>query len=231
MASGFPLMGRSNMSTYPPGREERSQRRQRRVATAARASTTATPPVKQCQTNLDRPQPRPQSRCSRWTFHLSVLLSHAACPPRASRPSPPHQEGHHPPATRLEDMRSPCLGERHHSATILGEWHHPATNSSRQGVGQDQALVQAGRQVALGVASAIVRVTKPTWNLERRQQQPAARTDVSEEVKYYSKLHQRARRRPSSNPSSSTSSNCTRCSTYVNDPDSSPRRGNASRAH
>ena len=125
MASSYPLMGRSNMSTYPPGREERSQRRQRRVATAARASTTAAPPVKQCQTNLDRPQPRPQSRCSRWTFHLSVLLSHTACPPRASRPSPPHQEGHHPPATRLEDMRSPCLGERHHSATILGEWHHP----------------------------------------------------------------------------------------------------------
>ena len=52
----------------------------------------------------------------------------------------------------------------------------------------------------------------------------AARTDVSEEVKYYSKLHQRARRRPSLNPSSSTSLNCTRCSTYVNDPDSSPRK-------
>ena len=146
MASGFPLMGRSNMSTYPPGREERSQRRQRRVATAARASTTATPPVKQCQTNLDRPQPPPQSRCSRWTFHLSVLLSHAACPPRASRPSPPHQEGHHPPATRLEDMRSPCLGERHHSATILGEWHHPATNiiSARRGSRYDVATATDG---------------------------------------------------------------------------------------
>ena len=59
---------------------------------------------------------------------------------------------------------------------------------------------------------------------KQRQRQPAARTDVSEEVKYYSKLHQRARRRPSLNPSSSTSSNCTRCSTYVNDPDSSPRK-------
>ena len=50
--------------------------------------------------------------------------------------------------------------------------------------------------MALNVASAIVCVTRPTWNMERRQRQPAARTDVSEEVKYYSKENQRARRRP-----------------------------------
>ena len=31
---------------------------------------------------------------------------------------------------------------------------------------------------------------------KQRQRQPAARTDVSEEVKYYSKENQRARRRP-----------------------------------
>ena len=47
-------------------------------------------------------------------------------------------------------------------------------------------------------------------------EEAAALAGVSEEVKCYSNLHQRARRRPSSNPPCSTSSNRTRCSTYEN---------------
>ena len=34
-----------------------------------------------------------------------------------------------------------------------------------------KTLVQTGRQVELDVASAIVCVTKPTWNMERRQRE------------------------------------------------------------
>ena len=35
---------------------------------------------------------------------------------------------------------------------------------------------------------------------KQRERQPAARTDVPEEVKYYPKVHQRARRRPFHKP-------------------------------
>jgi len=90
------------------GGKRRLQRRQRREATATRASTATTPPVKQYQTNLDRPQPHPKYRCSRWLSHLSVLLSHAACLSRAFRPSPaPRQDGIIcPPLASIHDHRA-----------------------------------------------------------------------------------------------------------------------------
>ena len=56
------------------------------MATAARASTAATPLVKQCQPKLDRHHPHPKCRCSRWRFHLSILLSRTAGLSRVCRP-------------------------------------------------------------------------------------------------------------------------------------------------
>ena len=68
------------------------------------------PPVKQCQTNFDRPQQPPQSRCSLWKFYLSVMLPHVACPHAPSTivrlPSPQRKASPicHPPATtRIEE--------------------------------------------------------------------------------------------------------------------------------
>jgi len=58
IANGFPFNGPQQLLTHHGGKR-RLQRRQRRVATAARSSTAATRLIKQCQTNLDRPQTPP----------------------------------------------------------------------------------------------------------------------------------------------------------------------------
>jgi len=82
--------------TYPHDGKQRLQRRQRREAIAARISTIATSPVKQCQTNFDRPQPQPQSRCSR---NVYVMLPHVARPhaPSIIVRLPPHHLPVNPP--------------------------------------------------------------------------------------------------------------------------------------
>jgi len=60
---------------------------------------------KPCQPNLDRPHPHPKCRCSRCTFHLSVLLSHAACLSRAYRPLQWATWGQDAPTDSLKYMR------------------------------------------------------------------------------------------------------------------------------
>ena len=113
---------------------------------------------------------------------IVVRASTAAAPsPLVRHPPPPRRtsSARHPPCRYA---LSPCLGERHHSATILEEWHRPAISIILARRGSSPSL-QGRKKKALDGASARVGTRKPTWKMERRQRQPAARTDVSEEYK------------------------------------------------
>ena len=121
-----------------------SRRQQRRVATAARASTAATPLVKQCQPNLDRP----------YISYLCTAVPRCLLIPSIyCRPSPaPRQDGHHHlPATRLENAALWRESRAGSGAKPLVPWYSKGTSRfaplpSRLGGDGDISTISDQRQ-------------------------------------------------------------------------------------